>query len=72
VSIIDAYATYRDRAYRLLNEFVPVQHSLDVLTGNSEDSYFKELRKGAGFDFDEDGNDDEETVEDEDDESGDG
>lgn len=71
MSVLSVYEDYRDRAYRLINVFFPVQQSLDIITGNDEDLQLQALRRSAGLDINEpadDDNDDEE----EDDESSDG
>jgi hypothetical protein len=74
VSLLDTFTGYRDRAYKLLNEFFPVQHSLDVLTGNDEDTTLMNLRAAAGLDLDQgpgDEEDEDDYEEDDDDESSD-
>jgi hypothetical protein len=67
MSVLDTFTDYRDRAYKLLNEFFPVQHSLDVLTGNDEDLTLQQLRRSAGLDLDEGPGDEEDEDEEEDD-----
>ena len=76
MSILESYTTYRDRAYTLLNEFFPVQHSLDVLTGEVDRTYLDELAAHPISATVEamigPGDEDEDDEEEEDDEFGDG
>ncbi len=77
MSIVSEYEVYRDRVYGLLNEWLPIQHSLDVLTGEVPNP-IEELIPGlvvpgVGEIDDPDGSYDDETDDEEvDDEFGDG